>query len=255
MEQNTTFPRPQERPRQGRPLRSDAGQPRRTRAEAEYARVAGIESASLARDAYGSKRCSRPLRLLQLRNDHRATLPSAEIIAASAAIVGGIAGGSIPGYFMLKVENKRHAHAREMANQARDDDRERERRAVIGTARALHEWFGRVDLMLGVSLQTERWWSNEIDVTLQPPSFDDQKAVLGHLPSYEAGVVATSMRAIELLLNTTPGMVARNSAGPEPRSLDETALAQFKSGQTAAQDGALALRSVAELPTPAKPES
>ena len=164
-------------------------------------------------------------------------------------------GGSIPGYFMLKVENKLHAHAREMANQARDDDRERERRAVIGTARALHEWFGRVDLMLGVSLQTERWWSNESDVTLQPPSFDDQKAVLGHLPSYEAGVVATSMRAIELLLNTTPGMVARNSAGPEPRSLDETALAQFKSGQTAAQDGALALRSVAELPTPAKPES
>lgn len=174
----------------------------------------------------------------------------AAIIAASAAIVGGIVGGSIPGYFMLKAENKRHAHAREMANQARDDERERERRAVIDTARALNEWFGRVDLMLGVSLQHERWWSNELDATLQPPSFDDQKAVLGQLTSSEAAVVATAIRAIEFLLNTTRGMVERNSASPEPRSLDETALAQFKSGRTAAQDGALALRRVAELPTP-----
>jgi len=174
----------------------------------------------------------------------------AAIIAASAAIVGGIIGGSIPGRFMLKAEDKRQAHAREMANQAREDERERERRAVIGAARAWNEWFGRVDLMLGVALEYERWWSNEIDATLQPPSFDDQKAILGQLTSSEAGVVTTSMRAIEFLLNTTRGMVERNSASLEPRSLDETALAQFKSGRTAAQDAARALRRVAELPTP-----
>jgi hypothetical protein len=104
--------------------------------------------------------------------------------------------------------------------------------------------------MLAVSLEHERWWSNEIDATLQAPSFEDQKAVLGQLTSSEAGVIATSMRAIEFLLNTTRGMVERNSASPEPRSLDETALTQFKSGRTAAQDAARALRRVAELPTP-----
>jgi hypothetical protein len=174
----------------------------------------------------------------------------AAIIAASAAIIGGIVGGSIPGYFMLKAEDKRQAHAHEMANQARDDEREREHRAVIGAARALNEWFGRVDMMLGVALEAEQWWSNEIDATLEPPSFDDQKAILGQLTSSEAGAVATSMRAIELLLNTTRGMVERNSASPEPRSLDETALAQFNFGRTAAQDAARALRRVAELPTP-----
>ena len=157
-------------------------------------------------------------------------------------------GGSIPGRFMLKAEDKRQAHAREMANQAREGQRERERRTVVGAARAWNEWFGRVDLMLGVALEYERWWSNEIDATLQPPSIDDQKAILGQLTSSEAGVVATSMRAIEFLLNTTRGMVERNSASPEPRSLDETALAQFKSGRTTAQDAARALRRVAELP-------
>jgi hypothetical protein len=53
----------------------------------------------------------------------------AAIIAASAAIVGGIVGGTIPGIFMLRAEDKRHKNAIEL-----------ERRAVIGTARALREF-------------------------------------------------------------------------------------------------------------------
>jgi hypothetical protein len=161
----------------------------------------------------------------------------AAIIAASAAIVGGIIGGSIPGYFMLKAEDKRHAHAREMANQAREDEREREHRAVIGTARALYEFFERVGAMCGVALETQHWWSDELDAILQLPSFDDQKVVLGQLTSYEAGVFTTTMRAIELLRTT------RVSSG-------EVATDHLESGRTAAQDAARWLRRVAELPTP-----
>jgi hypothetical protein len=100
---------------------------------------------------------------------------SAAIIAASAAIVGGMIGGSIPGYFMLKAEEKRHAHTREMADRAREDEMERDRRAVIGTARAMYEFFDRVGMMYGVALDNDYWWSNEVDVALQPPSLDDQQ--------------------------------------------------------------------------------
>jgi len=161
----------------------------------------------------------------------------AAIIAASAAIIGGIIGGSIPGYFMLKAEDKRHAHAREIANQAREDEMERERRAVLGTARALYEFFERVGAMFGVALETQRWWSDELDATLQPPSLDDQKAVLGQLTSYEAGVFTTTMRAIELLRTTRVGS-------------GEVDTDQLESGRTAAQNAARFLRRVADLPTP-----
>jgi hypothetical protein len=159
------------------------------------------------------------------------------IIAAAAAIVGGIVGGSIPGYFMLKAEDKRRAHAREMANQAREDEREREHRAVIGTARALYEFFERVGAMFGVALETQRWWSDELDATLQPPSLDDQKVVLGQLTSYEAGVFTTTMRAIELLRTTRV-------------RFGEVATDQLESGRTAAQDAARFLRRVAGPLTP-----
>lgn len=161
----------------------------------------------------------------------------AAIIAASAAIVGGIIGGSIPGYFMLKAEDKRHAHAREMANQASRDEREREHRAVIGTARALYEFFERVGAMCGVALKTQHWWSDELDATLQLPSLDDQKVVLGQLTSHEAGVFTTTMRAIQLL------RTARVQFG-------DVATDQLESGRTAAQDAARSLRRVADLPTP-----
>lgn len=163
----------------------------------------------------------------------------AALIAALAAIVGGIIGGSIPGYFMLKAEDKRQAHARDMAARARQDDAERERRAVLGAARALYEFFDRVGMMFKVTDNLERWWSDAIDATLQPPSLDDQKAVLGQLTSYEAAVVTTSMRAIEML---------RTQRGLEGALLDEVDASQVKAGRKAAQDAAGAVRGVAELP-------
>jgi hypothetical protein len=169
----------------------------------------------------------------------------AAIIAASAAIVGGIIGGSIPGFFMLKAEDKRQAHAREMANQAREDERERESRAVLGAARALYEFFERVNAMFGVGLNTQRWWTDELDATLQPPAFDDQKAVLGQLTSSEFGVVATTMRLIELLRTTRAWAMEHDT-----QQLSETAMAQLEGGRTAAQDAVASLRRVAELPTP-----
>ncbi|MEA2406949.1 MAG: hypothetical protein QOE69_1068 [Thermoleophilaceae bacterium] len=171
----------------------------------------------------------------------------AAVIAALAAIVGGIIGGSIPGYFMLKAEDKRQAHAREIADKAREDEIERERRAVIGTARAMYEFFDRVGMMFGVALQTDYWWSDEIDVTLQPPSLDDQNAVLRQLTSSEAGVVTTTVRVIELLRATRD---ITSELGPEGPTLGEVARAQLTDGRTAAQQAASSLRRVAELPTP-----
>lgn len=170
----------------------------------------------------------------------------AAIIAASAAIVGGIIGGSIPGYFMLKAEDKRHAHARKMADHAREDEMERERRAVIGTARAMYEFFDRVGMMFGVALENDYWWSNEIDVALQPPSLDDQKAVLGQLTSSEAAVIATTMRVIELLRTTRD---ITSELGPEGPTLSDVVKAQLTSARTAAQQAASCLLRVGELPT------
>jgi hypothetical protein len=171
----------------------------------------------------------------------------AAVFAALAAILGGIIGGSIPGYFMLKAEDKRHAHAREMADQAHEDEMERERRAVIGTARAMYEFFDRVGMMFGVALENDYWWSNEIDVTLQPPSLDDQKAVLGQLHSSEAGVVTTTVRVIEFLRATRD---ITSELGPEGPTLGDVTTAQLTSGRTAAQQAASSLRRVADLPTP-----
>ena len=169
----------------------------------------------------------------------------AAIIAGSAAIVGGIIGGSIPGYFTLKAEDKRHAHAREIADQAREDEKERERRAVIGSARAMFEFFERVGMMFGVAVENDSWWSNEIDATLQPPSLDDQKAVLGQLTSSEAGVVTTTVRVIEMLRATRD---ITSELGPEGPTLGDVVRAQLRDGQAAAQLGARCLRRVAELP-------
>jgi hypothetical protein len=175
----------------------------------------------------------------------------AAIIAASAAIVGGVIGGSIPGFFMLKAEDKRQAHEREVANQARQDERERERRAVIGTARALNDFFGRIDIVFRVALETEKWWPDELDATIQPPPFDDQKAVLGQLTSDEAGVVASTTRLIELV-RTRRGLAmeyeATEQSGLPP--LDDVGTAQIEDGRKAALDAARFLRRLAELPTP-----
>lgn len=173
------------------------------------------------------------------------------VIAASAAIVGGLIGGSIPGYFMLKAEDKRHAHARAMAQQAREDESERERRAVIGAARALHEFFERVDMVCRVALETQMWWPDKLDTTLQPPSLDDQKAVLGQLTSLEAGVIASTMRAIELVR-------AKRDLEMEDEALRAEGLPRLrdghpddlKTGRTAAQGAARSLRRAADLPTP-----
>jgi hypothetical protein len=172
----------------------------------------------------------------------------AAIIAASAAIVGGIIGGTIPGYFMLKAEGKRQAHARDMAADARRDEVERERRAVIGTARALYEFFDRIGMIFEVTLTQGRWWSDKIDATLQPPSLDDQRVVLGQLTLAEAGVVATSMRAIEMLRGQRGSMMEAGTESGEGAALGEVATRQVKSGRQAAQDATNALRRVAEFP-------
>jgi hypothetical protein len=171
----------------------------------------------------------------------------AAIIAASAAIGGGMIGGSIPGYFMLKAEEKRHAHTREMADRACEDEMARDRRAVIGTARAMYEFFDRVGMMSGVALDNDYWWSNEVDVALQPPSLDNQQAVLGQLTPYEAGVVATTIRLTELLRATRD---ITSTLGPEGPTLGDVVPAQLISARTAAQQAASSLRRVAEIPTP-----
>jgi hypothetical protein len=174
----------------------------------------------------------------------------AAIIAASAAIVGGIIGGAIPGYFMLKAEDKRHAHTREMADQAREDEREREHRAILGTARAFVEFFERIDSIFSVALETQHWWHNDLAATIGPPALDDQKAVLGQLTSHEAGVVASVMRLIELL---AAHRLLANAQEPELSGmapLDEAARGNLENGRTAAQSGARFLRRVADLPTP-----
>ncbi len=176
----------------------------------------------------------------------------AAMIAALAAIGGGIIGGTIPGYFMLKAEDKRHAHARESANQARDDERERERRAVIGTARALHEFFERLPPIFTVALEGRHWWADDLDATIQPPSLNDQKAVLGQLTSEEAGVVATTMRALELL--RTQRALAIEVAGPLA-PLEEDAMTRLEKGRTIAEHASRSLRRVAELTTPTTTES
>jgi hypothetical protein len=175
----------------------------------------------------------------------------AAIIAASAAIIGGIIGGSIPGFFMLKAEDKRHAHMRVMANQARDEERQREHRAVIGTARALYEFYERVNSIFEVALETAKWWPDELDATIQPPSLDDQKAVLGQLTSEEAGVVASTTRVIELVRTRRGLEMEYEPVGPSGLPpLTEVATAQLETGRTAAQDAARFLRRVADLPTP-----
>lgn len=171
----------------------------------------------------------------------------AAIIAGSSAIVGGFIGGWITGHFMIKAEDKRQAHARAMADQAREDELERERRAVIGTARAMYEFFDRVGMMFGVAVENDYWWSDAIDATLQPPPLDDQQAVLGHLTSVEAAVVATTMRSVEMLRTTRD---ITSPLGPEGPTLGKASTDHLTAGQTAAQEAAQALRRVADLPAP-----
>lgn len=171
----------------------------------------------------------------------------AAIIAASAAIVGGIIGGSIPGYFMLKAEDKRHAHERELADQARHEERGRERRAVVGTARALNEFFERLPSILTIALEGQHWWADDLERTIQPPSLDDQKAVLGQLTSEEAWVISTSMRALELL--RTQRALAIETSGPLA-PIDGDMIDRLERGRTIAQDASRCLRRMAELPVP-----
>jgi|GEM_PF-3830562 len=168
----------------------------------------------------------------------------AALIAALAAIVGGIIGGAIPGYFTLKAEDKRHAHALELARQAREDERERERRAVVGTARAFSEFFARVDTIYGVALKGGRWWGDDLDATIQPPSLDDQKAVLGQLLSYEAGVIASSMRLIEFL------RAHREVTRADSEDLRAVDKEHLEGGRRVVKDAITYLRRVAELPEP-----
>jgi hypothetical protein len=169
----------------------------------------------------------------------------AAIIAASAAIVGGLIGGSIPGYFMLKAEDKRHKHARQLAEEARDDERERERRAVVGTARALSEFFERIPIIFTVGLNGGHWWSDTLDGTILPPSLEDQKAVFGQLTSGEATLVASCMRALELI--RTERSTAIEFHGPTA-PLDDDNKRHLQSGCDLAQSASRSLGRVAELP-------
>ena len=171
----------------------------------------------------------------------------AAIIAALAAIIGGIIGGAIPGYFMLRAEDKRQAHARDMAIEARQDGVERERRAVMGSARALYEFFDRFGMILEVTGTQKRWWSDKIDATLQPPSLDEQTAVLGQLTPSEAGVVTTTMRVIQLLRTQHGVPIEPGGVSGEGAPLDEDSIGHVKAGRTAAKDAANALRRVAEI--------
>lgn len=155
---------------------------------------------------------------------------STAIIAAAAAIIGGIIGGAIPGYFMLKAEDKRNAHEIEL-----------ERRAVIGTARALSEFFARVDDLYARALETGRWWGDEFDRKAQPLALEDQKAVLGQLTPDEAEVIASSMRSIVF-------MRARREVARGDSKLRTDDRAQLESGRKVGQEAARCMRRVAELP-------
>jgi hypothetical protein len=155
----------------------------------------------------------------------------AAIIAAAAAIVGGIIGGAIPGYFMLKAEDKRYAHAMEL-----------ERRAVIGTARALSEFFARVDTLYAVALETGQWWGDELDRKVQPLSLADQKAVYGQLTSDDAEVIASSMRQIVFM------RARREAAGSEKLSTAD--IAKLESGRQVARNAAEHMLGVAKLRAP-----
>ena len=155
----------------------------------------------------------------------------AAIIAAAAAIVGGIIGGAIPGYFMLRAEDKRYAHAKDS-----------ERRAVIGTARALSEFFARVDTLYAGALENGRWWGDELDRKVQPLSLEDQKAVYGQLASDDAEVIASSMRQIVF-------MRARREVARSGK-LSTTDRARLESGRKVAQAAAEHMLAVAELRAP-----
>ena len=156
----------------------------------------------------------------------------AAIIGAAAAIVGGIIGGAIPGYFMLKAEDKRNAHAMEL-----------ERRAVIGTARALSEFFARVDTLYAGALENGRWWGDELDRKVLPLALEDQKAVYGQLTPDAAEVIASSMRTIVF-------MRARREAARSEK-LSTIDRAKLESGRKVAQEAAESMRVVAEqLRTP-----
>jgi hypothetical protein len=173
----------------------------------------------------------------------------AAIIAASAAIVGGVIGGAIPGFFMLKAEDKRHANARELADQARQDETERERRAVIGAARAWFEFFERVDSLFELALKTQQWWLDELDETLRPLSPNDEKAVLGQLSSDEAASVTGTMRIIEDLRIIR---AIRRSASPNSQTLplEERERGDVEDSRSILKWAARSLRRVAELPEP-----
>jgi hypothetical protein len=79
---------------------------------------------------------------------------------------------------------------------------------------------------------------DELDPTIQPPSLDDQKAVLGQLTSYEAWVVASSTRVIEFV-RTRCGM---EMASPDDAGLSglapvsEVGAAQLESARPAAKE-------------------
>jgi hypothetical protein len=107
----------------------------------------------------------------------------AAIIAGVAAIIGALVGAASTGIITFKAESKRQAHALKMAEEARKDERERERRAVVGTARALFDYFQRVEQILTLSKRDKAWWDLGLNQMINPPLFDDLKAVLGQLTS------------------------------------------------------------------------
>jgi hypothetical protein len=114
----------------------------------------------------------------------------------------------------------------------------------------LHEFYKRVDGIFRVAIENRRWWIDEVDATIQPPLFDDQKAVLGQLTSHEAGMVASYTHVVELV-RTHRGLEmeshdAAELSGVTPASEDATA--QLEAGRTAAQNAAKYLRRVADLP-------
>jgi Acetyltransferase (GNAT) domain len=157
----------------------------------------------------------------------------AAIIGASAAIVGGIVGGTIPGIFMLRVEDKRNRNAIEL-----------ERRAVIGTARALREFFERVDDLYQDALVSGQWWSDELDAKALPLSLEDQKAVYGQLRQDEAQTIASSLRLIVFVRARRQAAIA----GGASKSLQAADKAQLESGRHIAQLAAECIRRVADLP-------
>ncbi len=160
------------------------------------------------------------------------------LISGVAAVLGALVGGAVTGFVALRAEDKRQTFSRELEQQRRADDQDKERAAVRGASRVMRTYLLNGRTLAAVTIARREWWREGFADFAPRPGLEEERLVASRMSPNGWGLVSVAFLSIANLREAGVAGIAGNQVP------DDALLRQIWNG---IQDGLVALAEVTEI--------